>query len=42
MTEEEKNESMLDKATALEAKLDDKFFGGKSGPSRSVGLGPVA
>ena len=29
MTEAEKNESLLDKTTALEAVLDDKLFGGE-------------
>jgi hypothetical protein len=30
MTEAEKNETMLDKATLLETKLDDAFFGGNA------------
>ena len=30
MTEAEANESLLDHQTLLEAKLDDKFFGGTS------------
>lgn len=28
LTEAEANETLLDKATLLETKLDDKFFGG--------------
>ena len=30
MTSEEAGESLLDRATFLESKLDDKFFGGAS------------